>query len=412
MKELLNNKSFVFLMLAQMISGLGDWLSLVAIMTLVGLKWNASPMEVSFIMLCLVVPMALLGPMAGALSDRLSRKVIMITSDFIRSALILLLAGAESIEEVYLYLFLIGLFSALFIPAKNGMLKELVVKEHVKGASSFTSMIDAGTKIIGPVLSGILVSTFGTNPVFFIDAATFFVSALLLLFLPKSVQTSASHKKSHPSSFQNDFAEGLTFIFSKSHLLTGLFFLGCSLFILQLSDSQIIVLIRELTLTSPNLFGYIVTASGLGMFLAGFVLTKKTNYNAFALMLIGVFIIGFSFGGMALLTYFDVHGSLIWAPLMGLFAGCAASLILIPFQASVQLETPVHMTGRVFGLINSVTTTATIFGPLLGGWLATVFGAVPTFIMTASFLLFLAVLGFLMKNKIERSQSIVSKSQQ
>ncbi|WP_052019673.1 hypothetical protein [Mesobacillus boroniphilus] len=60
MGGLLKNKGFITLMLAQLISSIGDWLSVIAIITMVGLKWEASPMEVSFIILCLAVPMALL----------------------------------------------------------------------------------------------------------------------------------------------------------------------------------------------------------------------------------------------------------------------------------------------------------------------------------------------------------------
>ena len=68
------NKHFITLMTAQAISSLGDWLSIVAIITLVGLKWEATPMQMSFIILSLAVPMALLGPISGTIADRMERK--------------------------------------------------------------------------------------------------------------------------------------------------------------------------------------------------------------------------------------------------------------------------------------------------------------------------------------------------
>ena len=61
MSGLMRNRRYLILMVAQAISGIGDWLSIVAIITLVGLKWNASPLEVSFIILFLAVPMVVLG---------------------------------------------------------------------------------------------------------------------------------------------------------------------------------------------------------------------------------------------------------------------------------------------------------------------------------------------------------------
>jgi MFS family permease len=415
MSGLVKNKSYLTLMMAQAISGIGDWLTVVAIITLVGLKWDASPIEVSLIILCLAVPMALLGPVAGTVADRFSRKALMITSDLVRAGLILVLTVADTVWVVYICLFTIGVFSAVFIPAKNGKLKELVAHNDMKSAMSITSMIDSSTKVMGPLLSGVLVTAFGTNPVFYIDSVTFFISALLILFLPGAVQSFEEDNRNEDridTSFKKEFLVGVTFIKSNTYILAGMFFLGFSLLILQLSDSQIIVLIRELTSASPDLFGYIVTSSGIGMFLSGLLLAKKTNYNAFALLLIGVCGMGLSFGIMAVLTHFDLRFSIIWGPLLGVFAGFSASLVFIPFQASVQIETPVHMTGRVFGVINSVTTTATIIGPLLGGWLSTILGVVPTFMITASLLVLVSLIGFFSKSKIERSKKNVSESQQ
>lgn len=412
MDGLLKNKGFITLMLAQLISSIGDWLSVVAIITMVGLKWEASPMEVSLIILCLAVPMALLGPFTGTIADRFSRKALMIFSDLIRAGLILTLAFASSLWTVYICLFIVGMLSAIFIPAKNGKLKELVDQEKMKSAMSITSMIDSGTKVLGPLLSGLLVAAFGTQLVFFIDSGTFIISALLLFALPK-VTSSSGLVESEPkeASFKEDFLEGIRFIKGNRYLIVGMIVLGISLLFLQLSDSQIIVLLRELTKASPDLFGYIVTASGVGMFLTGLLLAKKTDYNALVLLFMGVCGIGVSFSMMAVLTRLDLALPALWAPALGLLAGFSAGFVFIPFQAAVQTETPVNMTGRVFGVLNSVTTTATIIGPLAGGLLATVLGVIPTFVITGVLLIVVSIVGLIFKSSIERGRTNVSESQ-
>ncbi|MCA0172619.1 MFS transporter [Bacillus sp. RAR_GA_16] len=411
MNSLVKNKDYVTLMVAQTVSSIGDWLSIVAVITLVGLKWNASPMEVSFIILCLALPMALFGPVAGTVADRLNRKWLMIASDLVRAGLILILTIADSLMVVYACLFIVGAFSAIFIPAKNGMLKELVTDSDMKSAMAITSMIDSSTKVIGPLLSGLLVAALGAKLVFFIDSGTFLLSALFIAFLPKS-QSIITGTFSEKPSFKNEFSQGVRYVKSNASLLIGLFFLGISLLIVQLSDSQLIVLLRELTQVSPDLFGYLVASSGIGMFLSGLYLAKKTDYQSFSFMMIGVCGIGLSFGMMAVLTYFDIGLSLVWGPIFGVLAGFSVSFVFVPFQATVQVDTPVHMTGRVFGVINSVTTTATIIGPLLGGWLSTMIGVIPTFMMTASLLVLLAVTGYFTKSKQKWRKSHVSESQQ
>ncbi|WP_255294928.1 MFS transporter [Bacillus sp. AFS041924] len=414
MKGIMSNKGFLTLMTAQAISSIGDWLSIVAIITLVGIKWNATPMEVSFIILCLAVPMALLGPIAGTIADRFGRKYLMVLSDVVRAGLFIVLALANTLWMVYICLFTIGLFSAIFNPAKNGKLKELVPNDEIKGAMSITTMIDSATKIFGPILSGILVSAAGTTPVFYINSVSFIISAILIFFLPKVVEQIKVEKVKDKdnSSFKTEFMEGVSFIKGNTQILVGMLFLGFSLLILQLSDSQIIVLIRELKKASPGLFGYLVTGSGVGMFFSSLMLVKKTNYRAYTLMLMGVCGIGFGFGMMTIFTHINLNYSIIWAPLLGLFAGFAAGLVFVPFQASVQVDTPVELTGRVFGVIGSVTTTATIIGPLLGGWLSTIIGVIPTFIISASLLIVVSLIGFLTKNRVERGRKDVSESQQ
>ena len=412
MQRLLKNKGYITLMSAQAISSIGDWLSIVAIITLVGLKWEASPLEVSLVFLCLAVPMAVFGPAAGMVADRFSRKTLMIVSDVVRAGLILLLTVASSLWMVYATLLAVGIFSSLFIPAKNGKLKEIVAEEDMKGAMSITSMIDSSTKILGPLVSGLLVTVFGAQQVFMIDSATFAVSAVILLFIPNAVPYEFSKTEAAQESFKKEFTLGFSFIKSSRFMLVGLTLVGLSLLILQMADSQLIVLIRELTYASPDLFGYLVTGSGLGMFTAGFLLTKKTDYNPYPLMLLGVCGIGASFGIMGVLAHYDLGYSILWGPGLGFTAGFSASLIFVPFQATVQVSTPVHMTGRVFGVLNSVMTTATIIGPLLGGWIATIIGVVPTFTITASLLVLVALIGFLTKRKVERGNADVSTSKQ
>lgn len=413
--ELTRNKGYITLMFAQAISSIGDWLSIIAVITLVGLKWNASPMEVSLIILCLAIPMALFGPFTGTLADRFNRKTLMILSDVIRAGLILILTVADTIWIVYACLFTIGVFSSFFVPAKNGKLKELVPQDDMKSAMAITSMIDSSTKIVGPLLSGALVTVFGAKTVFVIDSLTFIASACLILLLPKGIQLKpivTDETNQNVPSFKTEMLLGFSFIKSKLHLLIGMFFLGFSLLILQLSDSQIIVLLRELSSVSPDLFGYIVTASGIGMLISGMLLAKKTDYHAYNMMLLGVCGIGVSFGVMAVFTHYELAYSFIWGPALGFLGGFTATFVFVPYQTAVQTDTPVHLTGRVFGVINSVTTTATIIGPLLGGYLATVLGVVPTFIITASLLILAAVVGYLAKNKINRGNQNVSKSQQ
>ncbi|WP_059351733.1 MFS transporter [Bacillus coahuilensis] len=406
-QPLRKNKGYITLMSAQVVSSLGDWLSLVAIMTLVGLKWEASPLEVSLVILSLVVPMAIAGPITGTFADRFNRKRLMFVSDMVRAILLIFLALADTLILVYILLFLIGLFSSVFIPAKNGKLKELVPDEQMKSAMSITSMIDSSTKIIGPLLSGVLVTLLGAEIVFYIDSGTFILSAFLILLLPSTQKIEGEQQQS--SSFKEDFVVGLRFIKTNHFLATGLLILGISLFIVQLSDSQIIVLIRELTTGSPSLFGFIVTSAGVGTLVIGAVLSRKTRLQSFDAhhnrCLWSRDWLRYDGGiHVARCRLFDCVGNRLW-----FVAGMSAGLVFIPFYAAAQTDTPVTMTGRVFGVMNSVTTIATIIGPIYGGWLSMAIGVILTFIITSSLLVVTAVVLTVYKSKIERGRVHVAE---
>ena len=122
-EKLLKSRPYQFLISAQLISNLGDWLSILAVFTLVGLKWEASPLQVSFIILSLALPMTILGPISGVFADRWERKYIMIVSDVVRGFIIFGLVFASELWHVYALLFGLGVFSAVFTPAKNGKIK-------------------------------------------------------------------------------------------------------------------------------------------------------------------------------------------------------------------------------------------------------------------------------------------------
>lgn len=183
-RPLKNNRSFVTLMVAQAISNLGDWLHLLAILTLVGIRWNATPWEITFVTLSAALPILLTGPFAGTLADRLNRKWLMIVADGARIIIVGALIFADQIWHVYILLVLKSLFDVIFSPAKNGKLKEIVPREQLAQAVSISSVIEQMSKIIGPALGGLLVAAFGITWCFVLDSASFLISGIILLWIP------------------------------------------------------------------------------------------------------------------------------------------------------------------------------------------------------------------------------------
>lgn len=406
-ETLLRNKPYRFLISAQLISNLGDWLSILAIFTLVGLKWNATPLEVSLIVLSLAIPMTLLGPISGVLADRLERKYIMIASDIARGFVIMGLIFADQLWHIYSLLFLLGVCSSLFNPAKNGKIKEIVPNQQMQQAASISSLIENGTKIIGPALSGFLLLLWDIKMIFVIDSLSFFLSALLLLKIPinpSKLQTSSTENKSSQS-FIREMKNGFTFIKSVPFIFYGTILMAVMMFVLQMADSQFVVLFRELKEVSSSLIGTVMAASGAGFIISGLLLSKIEVKKAVNSMISGCFILGAGFGSIAFLTYFQLPSPYVWASILACIGSLGAGFVFIPFQSTVMKATPSEMSGRTLGTIGSIMMFSSLTGPLAGGILGNYIGVVPLFLAASSGLCLLSVIAFFLRKSLGKEKA-------
>ncbi|WP_141603642.1 MFS transporter [Terrilactibacillus laevilacticus] len=412
--SLFKNKSYVFLISAQVISNIGDWLHILALLTLVGLKWHASPLAMTGTMLCLTVPAVLFGPIAGVVVDRIDRKHMMIVSDICRAFIVLGIAFSSHLWQVYVLLCLLALFSDLFNPAESAKIKEIVSEEHLQQAVAYSGVINNGAKIIGPMISGIVVSLMGIKGAFYLDALSFILSALLLIGLPKTPKVILEERKTQnhqqKKSFFKDLIDGLSFIKQSPILFLGLLILSFVFFALQISDSQSIVLFREIPHLPVHLIGTCMAASGAGMLISSLILSKINLGSRLITLAISPIIVG---GGLFSAGWF-VHLPLsiinILYPIIFIFVGLAMGMAIIPFQVLTQKLTPSSYTGRIFGTINSVSTLFTILGMLTGGLLSEWMGGIRTFLASGTLLIIIGLLVTIFYRVIERRDKIGTKS--
>ncbi|MEK3662728.1 MFS transporter [Paenibacillus sp. FSL F4-0236] len=419
--KLTANKPFMLLIAAQLVSNVGDWLHILALLTMVGFKWNATPWEITAISLCMAVPLLLGGPFAGYLSDRFNRKALMIGSDIARAAVVICLVFAGSLWQVYVLLLAKGCMDVLFSPAKSGKIKELVPAAQMDKAMALSSSIEQITKIVGPALGGLLVAAFGISVCYMIDSATFVLSAIILLGLPR---TAAIKKKDTETSrgdtevrnsFRQEMSAGLHVIAGMPVVLCGIVMLVLVLLMLQIGDSQIVTLFREIPGVNGDLLGWCVAASGFGTLLSALLVSRLgSGKHPLIFMGLGAVIMGVVFSSAGIVTAHGQAGIWMNIDLFGsfMFAGVGAGLAFIPFNSMLQQRTPAEYTGRVFGTIGSLTSAAVILGPVAGGALVTASGPVSAFILSG-LLTGLLGLGLLMlRGKIERRDEAAIKKQE
>jgi MFS family permease len=177
------NRDFRLLYAAQLISFAGDWFLFVALAGLV-FSLTRSPGLVSMLIVANTIPFALTSFVGGHLADRLNRQVLMVGADLARGVLALGYFLVHTESQVWLIFVLTGLISALgafFEPASSAALPNVVDPEDL-GPANVLSYSAWGTMLaVGAGLGGLVVAAFGRPAGYVGDAASFLVSALLLL---------------------------------------------------------------------------------------------------------------------------------------------------------------------------------------------------------------------------------------
>ncbi len=410
-RELLKLKPYRALITAQTISNIGDWLNLLGLMALVGIKWHGSPIAVSVVMLMFSVPSIVFGSLAGTIADRMDRKRLMIVADWVRALIVVGIVFAPNLLSVYVLVGLLSLFSALFDPASQGKIKEVAPVHLIQSAVATSQLINNSTKIIGPILGGILIGTVSLNWAFYIDSASFVLSAFLLVALPKSPKRLSKNNTSDSEEtntsrgvkgFFHQLTDGFTLLKTTPNLLVGLIVFSLVMFVLQVSDSQFIILFREMKSSSINVLGLVMAGSGLGVALASIYLNKKELTSFIRTLAISSFVLGLGYIGLASF----IHLPIIWIetcyPIGGVLVGFCFGLSLIPFEVMVQKQTPETHTGRVFGTINSVTTLSVILGTAIGGFISQAFGVLFTYDLAGGLLVLVGLVVYSKRKTLER----------
>lgn len=171
---------------ANFVSGIGDWFSSVAILSLL-LQLTGSGMAVGITLAARTLPFLVMGPVGGMLADRRNKKAILIVSDFSRIVLALSLLSVNSPDKVWIaYVATVGLvvFSALSLPARQSLIPRIVSRENLQAANAFDQTLGGMNMTLGAMLGGAASAAFGPQWSFLLNAATFLISGLLVWRMP------------------------------------------------------------------------------------------------------------------------------------------------------------------------------------------------------------------------------------
>jgi dTMP kinase len=229
------SQSFFRLWLAQVVSSLGDWIGLIAILAIAARVSNNSGAAVSLVMVTRVVPGFFLGTVGGVIIDRFDRRKVMVACDIGRASLLVLLPFIESLTGLVFISLGLEVLTLLWGPAQAATVPNLVREEQLSAANSLSLAASYGTFPIASIIFSLLagfatvlgdldvISAFKVDQEFLalvFDAMTFLVSAAIVWRLPIPRTERAEGTRIDWTETFRDIKEGLQFI-SRQPLVRG-----------------------------------------------------------------------------------------------------------------------------------------------------------------------------------------------
>jgi len=366
---------------AQIVSLLGDFLALFAVLAVVTYRMHASASEVTGVSIAYMAPLAVLGPLSGVFVDRWPIKPTLVASDLIRAGLVLLLFAASSLWQIYVVLMALSCVSSFFAPAQSVTIRTYVPQHGLISANALMQMAMLATRILGPAAAGALVALFGPGVCYAVDVVSFLASAALIgtvaivrPALPPRMESANS--KIHQ--ILHDMREGAAYIFHHAAISFVVLAMAAGMFVIGCFGPLIAVWVRDMLHASALVFGIVSAMVGVGM-MFGMPVVRRLSGTVPNATLVLSGLAGVGLGALML-------GALPWAVASGLACftlGFMFSGVIVPAQTLLQRETPPALMGRISSTSMSVIFLGQLLGLVLSGVLAEAFGVRAVFFLCA-----------------------------
>ncbi len=314
-------------------------------------------------------PMLVLGPVAGLLADRLSRRKLLIATQALSGlwGLILgalVITGTAQLWHVYLLALLLGCTSAIDAPARQIFVAEMVPAEKLPNAVGLNSASFHMGRLIGPAVAGLLIYQVGTGPVFIINGVTFLATVLSLT----QMRVRELNPLPRAARAKGQIRDGLRYVKGRPDIVLILVLIGLvGTFGLNFQMTTALMARLEFDKGASE-YGLLGSIMAIGS-LAGALLAARREKPTLRLLLAATAAFGvFATLAATMPTYELFAVSLIPVGLSSLTLMTAAN-------ATVQMTTDPAMRGRVMSLYMAIFLGGTPIGAPIIGWVGEEFGA-------------------------------------
>lgn len=377
------NRDFLCLWLAQIISQFGDRINQMALIGLIAGRTPGSALELAKILSFTIIPVFIIGPIAGVYVDRWDRRTTLFVCDFLRGMLVLsipcIFMNKASIIPIYFIVFLAFCLSRFYVPAKMSIIPDLVEEKDLLIANSLVSVTGMIAFVLGCATGGFIVERFGSRGGFFWDATTFFISGLLVFIIRPKIKLNFNRTRflktgkdmmtAIRKSVFTEFMDGIHYLKDRQEIR----FIINMLFILFAAAGAIyvviIVFIQETFHSVTRELGLLAVFLGVGLFLGALLYgrfgEKISRFKTIFFCLLS--------GGVMLIVFAAVvqnTRNFILAALLSFILGLIVGPIIIAANTIVHQVSKDEMRGKVFSSLEVVIHLAFLIAMLVSAFLA------------------------------------------
>jgi len=346
------------------------------------------PIALGGVGLVRVLPIIVFSLVGGAIADVFDRRrVIFVTQTvFILTATtlgLLTISGRITIWQIYLLTAIEALASSFDLPARQALTPNLVPARDLPNAFSMQSMAFTVGAIIGPALSGLVISFAGLSMVYWINAATYLALVWALIQIGSVTQQPVDLKGRSPVSWAS-IKEGLNFILARPIILSSMFLDFFATFFSS-ANALLPIFARDILRVGEQGYGWLAASQSVGAGVTAVILSQVGTIRHQGRILLGAVI---SFGIWTLVFGLSPFFGLTFLSLA--MMGASDTISMIIRNTIRQLRTPDHIRGRMTSINQIFFMGGPQLGELEAGIVAQFFGA-PLAVITGGIGCILAV---------------------
>ncbi len=369
-------RNFRLFFLGQLTSQTGTWMQSVALIWVV-LQLTDNGFALGLTTAAQFLPVLVLGAWGGVLADRVDRHHFMIGTQVAFTVLagafaVLMLLDQLTMPFIYGLSFLYGCVTAIDNPTRKSFVVDLVGTEDVPNAVALSSAMMTGSRVVGPSIAGLLITTVGVEWCFILNTVTYFAVIGALLRVDRSKVRDAPRV----ARAKGQLADGLRYVWSERELRDSIALLtvvGTLAFEYQVT----LPLLAERTLDAgAGGFTMLYSAMSVGSVIGALTMARKRTVEI-------SFLIRSAWGLAAAMAVLAIAPNLLLSVVAVIPVGAATIFLVSGANSLIQLKADPTMRGRALALTTVVFLGSTPIGGPIAGYVSEHFGAPAGLLMGA-----------------------------